>query len=106
MLSARREIAVTAALLHVMGPHQVELLLTVTPHTLISLKTHTQPKSSDRHIDSYRDKYLEMFSHISLLVNVLFNYSLCTFPGGVFHSEASKGREVSPEVRQALREQQ
>lgn len=41
-LSAAGEIAVTAALLHVMIPHQVELLLTVAPHTLVSLRTHGQ----------------------------------------------------------------
>lgn len=41
VLSTRGQITVAAALLHVMSPHQVKFLVTVPPHTLVSLNTHT-----------------------------------------------------------------
>lgn len=38
MLPAGGEITVTGALLHVMSPHQVDLLVTVATHALVSLR--------------------------------------------------------------------
>lgn len=45
VLSTTGEITVTAALLHVMSPHQVKLLFAVSSYALVSLRTRRTTKS-------------------------------------------------------------
>lgn len=95
MIPAGGEVTVAAALLHVVSPQQEKLLITVMPHTFIPL-TRTRKVSCICYICGD-------VSHIHTLA---FHVSPCTFSGAGFHYEANKGRAVSPEIRQALTEQQ
>lgn len=98
-----RQITVTAALLHVMSPHQAEIFITAASHTLISLKSNGQTKCVWKFTP--RKNIWWCFSH---LLNAGMNLKPlpCTLPSGDFHFLANKGRWVSPGVKQAPREQQ
>lgn len=57
----------------------------------------------------YQSLHLLCFSNKCFntqMIDPMFKISPCTFPGGDFCSEASKGKAVSPGVKQALKEQQ
>ena len=102
VVSAGGEVAVTAALLHVMSPQQVELLFAVSPHALVSLRGHRQAHQIYIFIDGE-----QIFGGVfPRLCRCLVEPSPCTFLGGAVHCEANKGRGVSPGVIQALREEQ
>lgn len=95
MIPTGREVTVAVALLHVVSPQQEELLVTVVPHSFIPLT------KSENYIRS-----VNFTCNVSHIWTHVFRVSPYTFAGAGFRYEANKGRAVSPEITQALTEQQ
>lgn len=95
MIPTGRKVTVAVALLHVVIPQQEELLVTVVPHPFIPLTI------SEKHVRSV-NFYFFFFEDV---VHV-FQVSPYTVASAGFRYEANKGRVVSPEITQALTEQQ